>query len=256
MNGHLSNVPFVPDGCISFTLPEAIGDVTDPVWFGSIAPEWTALEDGCWRSTARSTDELSYELTVTPGEDVVDVDIEITNESDRHWDRAFAFNCFKPCRFDDPEDPTDETESFSPGPFASVADFECVRHWTGVDGELCRLTELPRKFGPRPTIQLYDVDGAPDADSIPFVANFDATPDVVTDGWLAIESPDSEYVVAIAADPTLFLFQNMEYSCIHSCPDFGALSPGETARARTRAYVAGTDLEGWYNRYRAEFEED
>lgn len=69
MNGHLSNVPSIADDCISFTVSETIGDVADPVWFGSITPEWTALENGRRRQHAGKPDELSYELTVAPRED-------------------------------------------------------------------------------------------------------------------------------------------------------------------------------------------
>ncbi|MCP3914472.1 MAG: hypothetical protein GY711_02820 [bacterium] len=112
------------------------------------------------------------------------------------------------------------------------------------------MIEVPRKFSTRPTVQSYSVEGAPPATDVPFAANFDATPDVTWEGWLAIQSRDGDRILATASQPPLFLFQNMEYSCIHSSPGFGALNPGETGHAWTRLYFVRASLEEWYGRLR------
>jgi hypothetical protein len=173
-------------------------------------------------------------VSIVPGEDTVDIHLRLTNASDRPWSQSLAFNCFH-C-----------------GIAPSVRDHECVRHWVRWNGEFKRLVEIPRVFGPRPTVQLYSVEGAPPGKEIPFVARFRATPEVVLEGWLAIQARDGKRLVAVVSRPALFLFQNMEYSCIHSSPGFGALAPGESREALTRLYFVEASLPEWYERMRAE----
>jgi hypothetical protein len=220
MSLHVRDVPAFPGEAFHLGVPEAIGDAAAAVWFGGLEPRWEPLDEGVWRQTGRRPGELSYTITVTPSEEWVDLDLELVNESPRKWEQSLAFNCVG-C-----------------GAAPSVSDHECVRHWCGVKGEPRRLIHVPRRFSPRATVQLYSVEGAPPGAEIPFVARFDATPDVTLEGWLAIVSRDGRRLVATASEPTLFLFQNMEYSCIHASPGFGPLRPGETGRARNRIHFA------------------
>jgi len=238
MGGTLTGVPAFPGDSFRLGIPEAIGDAVRAVWFDKIKPEWNELTDGVWRSVGRLEGELSYTATVTPHDDTVDVHLSLKNESDRTWWQGMAFNCFN-C-----------------GESVAVRDFECVRHWVRTQGRFRRLVEIPRKYGPRPTVQLYSVEGAPDAKGIPFVAGFQATPDVILQGWLAIQSHDGQRLVAVASRPTLFLFQNMEYSCIHASPGFGELGPGETGEALTRLYFVRSSVEEWHQRMQEEFTRD
>jgi hypothetical protein len=173
-------------------------------------------------------------LTLTPAYDTVDIDVSVTNLSTRIWTHSLAFHCFN-CRGS-----------------TSISDFECVRHWARTGGQFRRLIELPRMFSGRPTVQLYSAEGAPPAMQIPFVANFDATPDVVLDDWLAIQSRDGNCLAAAVSRPTLFLFQNMEYSCIHSAPSFGTLQPGQSGEASTRIYIVRASLQDWHRRMELE----
>lgn len=235
MGGMLTDIPAFPEERFGLGIPEAIGDAARTCWFVRISPEWQELTEGVWQSLGRAEGELTYTLTVTPSEEVVDIHVRLTNESPRPWAQSLAFNCF------------------SCGSAASIRDHECVRHWARTGGEFKRLIEIPRQFGPRPTIQLYSVEGAPRGRDIPFVANFQATPDVVLEGWLAIQSRDGQRLAAVASQPALFLFQNMEYSCIHSSPSLGALAPGETGEALTRIYFVESTLEAWYDRLKAEW---
>ncbi|HJN15998.1 MAG TPA: hypothetical protein QGH10_10925, partial [Armatimonadota bacterium] len=197
---------------------------------GSVEPKWEALDDGAWLQTARLENELSYAITLTPYDDVIDIHVKLTNESDRTWANSLAFNCFN-----------------VGGP--SVRDHECVRHWCRVGGEFKRLVEVPRKFSRRATIQLYSVEGQPPGSEIPFVHNFRATPEELDlEGWLAVVSRDGTRLVATASKPTLFLFQNMEYSCIHAAPSLGRLEPGETGEAINRIYFVEASLAEWHLR--------
>jgi hypothetical protein len=235
---HVLDVPTFPGEGFHLGIPEAIGDAARCVWFGGVEPVWEELGDGAWRQTARREGELSYAITATPREDVVELRLSLTNESDRAWAQSLAFNCFG-C-----------------GGAGSVSDHECVRHWCGSGGELRRLIEVPRRFSPRATVQLYSVEGAPPGADLPFVANFAATPDAVLEGWLAIQSRDETRLVATASRPALFLFQNMEYSCIHSAPGFGPLGPGETGEAANLVYFTEGPLDAWRRRMIADLRGD
>lgn len=231
MGAWLTQIPAFPGENFGLGFPEAIGDIARGCWFNNIRPEWRNLGDGVWEQVCRADGELSYAVTLIPGEDFVDARLQVTNESDRNWTQSFAFNCFQA------------------GGAPSIRDNECVRHWCRTGGEFKRLVELPRKFGPRPTIQLYSVEGALPGMDIPFVANFQSTPpDVALEGWLAIESRDGKRLVATVSRPALFLFQNMEYSCIHSAPSFGPLKSGETGEALTRVYFVESSVEEWHGR--------
>jgi len=234
MGGVLTEVPLFTGDAFHLGIPEAIGDAARALWPNAITPEWEELGEGAWRSAGRRQGELSYTATIAPGEDAVDIEIALTNESDRPWLHSLAFNCFG-C-----------------GGSVALSDHECVRHWVRASGAFRRLIELPRKLGPRPTIQLYSVEGAPPGGAIPFVAGFRATPDVLLEGWMAIRSRDGKRMVAAASKPALFLFQNMEYSCIHSAPGLGALHPGQIGKALTRLYFVEAPLGKWHERMRAE----
>lgn len=229
------DVPAFPGDRFGLGMPEAIGDAAQARWFNRLKPDWKELDNGVWESACQDEGELSYTMTVTPGEDTVDVRISLTNESDREWKQTIAFNCFQ-----------------SGGP-PVISDHECVRHWVGVNGKLTRLIEIPRKCGPRPTIQLYGVGGAPPWQEIPFVANFRASPeDVVLEPWMAIVARDGKRLVAAVSKPAMCLFQNMEYSCIHSSAGFGRLEPGQTGTAITKVYFVEASLEEFYARMRAD----
>ncbi len=232
MGGAITRVPVFPGERFGLGYPEAIGDAARACW--RIQPRWDRDAGGSWKSTGREPGELSYTMTVTPGDDMVDVHFTLTNESERHWKQTVAFNCFQ-C-----------------GGVPAIRDHECVRHWVRTGGQFKRLIEIPRKYGPRPAIQLYSVEGAPGGKEIPFVANFKATPDAIVEGWIAIESRDGKRLAATVSKPAMFLFQNMEYSCIHSGAGFGPLRPGETATAINKAYLVEASLDDWYKRMKAE----
>lgn len=235
MHCRLSGLPAFPGGVTSLGYPESIGDAARPVWYGTVRPSWEALGSGAWLSRGRQPGELAYEMTVTPSADFVETRFQLTNESSRSWRQSLAFNCVQ-C-----------------GSLPEIRDHECLRTWVGHEGRFRRLIELPRVFGPRPTIQLYSVAGAPPGREIPFVANFGATPDLTLEGWMAVQSRDGSRLVATLSRPALFLFQNLEYGCIHSAAGFGPLEPGQTGEAVNRVYFVEGSLEAWHERAGREF---
>jgi hypothetical protein len=234
MTGVLTNVSAFPGESFNLNIPEAIGDASQVVYTMNLDTVWTELGAGVWRTQAHLAGEIDFVLTVTPGSDAVDIDVSVTNRSARIWSHSLAFHCLV-C-----------------GAAPSIADFECKRHWARSAQQFRRLIEIPRKFSMRPTVQLYSVEGAPPGMQIPFVAQYDATPAEVLEGWLAIQSRDETSIAATVSKPALFLFQNMEYSCIHSGPSFGTLQPGQTGEALTRLYLARASLNDWYQRMKLE----
>lgn len=218
MSSWLSEVPAFPGARFSLGFPEAIGDAAAAVWYTTLVPEWEQPDTHIWQATGRQPGELRYQMTVDlSSDDAVAVSYTLENESDRNWQNALAFNCLA-C-----------------GGAWDVRDHDCERHWTGVAAEPVRLLDVPRQHSTRPAIQLYSTTSAPPAKDLPFVAGFHATPDVVLDPWMAVESRDGTRTVATVGRPAAFLFHNMEYSCIHAASSFGAIGPGESA-------TAGNDL--------------
>ena len=234
MGGRLYGVAGFPGDEFALNLPECIGDTARVLWggdFGTI--QWLDV-GGAWAASGRVTAEASFRMMVVPGVDTLDIDLQLVNESNRTWASSMAFNCF--------------ASANAP----SVRDFELVRHHVGLRGDCARLHPLPRLTSARPGIQVYGVSGAPAIADIPFAAAFKATAPFGCEDWLAVRSRDDRRLVAAVSKPALFLFQNCEFSCIHACPSFGRLAPGESGEALTRLYFVEDSLRGWYQRMRAE----
>lgn len=234
----LTEVAAFPGARLTASIPESIGDSARPFWFGSIKPDWGRDAAGNVVSSGSQPGELDYTATFTATEDTVDIRIRLTNRSAAPWSQTIAFNCFSPISVQE------------------VRDHECLRHWVGRHGKPVPLRRVPRRFGPRPAIQLYPIEGGPGWRDIPFVRNFDCSPDGAhMEPWMAIVSRDGQRLVAAASKPALFLFQNREYSCIHSGPTFGPLKPGETGYGLTRLYMVRQSLQEWYGRMKREMEQ-
>jgi hypothetical protein len=230
----ISNVSAFPGDHFSIACPEAIGDSSAPLWSRDLQTVWEKREHGILAATGGKAGQLSYKLTLTPSADAVKCEIELTNPGETTWPQGMAFN------------------SFQCGSAPSIRDHDCARHWVRSGGEFKILWQIPRVFGPRPSVQLYSVEGAPPGRDIPFVKNFQATPDAVIEPWMAIVSRDSQRLVATVAKPGLFLFQNREYACMNCGLDFGEVKPGQTARAINVIHFVQARLEDWHARMMAE----
>ena len=228
-SGLLNNLAAFPRGIIGIGFPECLGPAKAPSWQGNFTANWTDLGEGVWRVEGATEGLLTYSITVRPAEEHCDFEFSLTNTSTEAWDQGMAFNCVQA------------------GSLDKARDNECIRHWTGQQGQLVKLPALPRQYSPRPTVQLYSVEGQPPGAEIPFVANFQATPaDLVVEPWLAIESQDGRCSVATVSKPALFLFQNMEYSCIHSGCGFGPMEPGATSQAVNRVFAVARPVKELY----------
>jgi hypothetical protein len=236
MNSLITNVPGFGGDIFRLNFPEAIGPTNNRQIHSTIECSWEEGSPGTWKQTGRVDGMLKYTIDVSVHKDYVDFIQKLSNLSQEKWEQTMAFNCF------------------NNGSAHSVRDHECIRHWVRTDGEFKKLIEAPRVFGPRPALQLYNVEGAPPGRDIPFVARFQSTPEEFTmEGWMAIRARDDRHMVATVSKKALYTFQNREYSCIHSAPSFGSLEPGETGNALTRVYFVEASLEEWYDRMSEEF---
>lgn len=207
-------------------FPEAIGDIARPVFMTPDQPvKWTEVSPSEHLCEAVVDGELAYAMRVKTAGDTCDVEYALTNNSGRHWAHGMAFNCFN-CGYAPP-----------------LRDNEGLRNYIGVNGEAKPLAECPRVFSNRPGVQLYSVAGQPPGSELPFVAGFQATPaDFAAAPWMIMESKDGRSCAATISTPGLFLFQNSEYSCIHSATGFGRLAPGETSTGSNRMIIAEMTL--------------
>jgi len=210
-----------PGGYFTYRIPEAIGDVNREVWTASprtaVHPEWKPAAGGGWYYSWERDGLLRYSALAKRNQHAVDVHMTLKNLGDKPWRDSFSFSCF----------------NFRNMP--EFADFDGSRVFVKLDGRYAPITTIARKDSPRPTIQMWYVAGGPRG--LGFVESFQAAPEVYTDGVLAARSWDGKHLIAVASDKPLFLFNNMEFSCIHCCPSFGPLEPGQEGRALHRAYV-------------------
>lgn len=226
----VDDVPAFPAESFRLAYPEAIGDVASPVHEQSLSWTWQLLPGGALHCAATAPRELRLEMVFTPGDDFVDVEFAVKNSSTRSWQQGMAFNCFQ-C-----------------GQTPSIRDHDCLRHWVRSADGFRRLVEVHRVFGPRPTIQLYNVEGAPPVKDMPFPAGFNSTSKSLLEPWMAIVSRSAQRLVATVAKPAAFLFQNQEYSCIHAATGFGPIVPGQTATGSNRVYFVEASLSDWHAR--------
>ena len=230
----IEDVPAFPNETFRLGYPESIGDVASIVHQHDIAWRWYPLPGGAWRCRGRGRDELVFDMLLTPHEDFVEVEFALKNIGQSAWAQATAFNCFQ-C-----------------GSVPALRDHDGVRHFVRSGGSFHRLIELPRTFGPRPTIQFYGMEGAPPPDDLPFVHGFHATSPARIEPWMAIVSRDGTRLAATVSKPGLFLFQNHEYSCIHAATGFGSVVPGQTVVGRNRVYFVESTLPAWHARMTAD----
>jgi len=171
---------------------------------------------------------------MVPFEDHVDIHYQLTNLQDTAWTESLAFTCF------------------NHGSAPSLNDFELLRTYIWRDAKPYRLIDIERKWSTRPLVQLFGIEGARPWREVQFVAKFQASPDEPCSPLIAMQSRDGKLVTGVASHPPLFLFQNAEYSCIHSCPTFGPLKPNETGKAVSRLYF----LQGTARDLKKRYDED
>lgn len=213
--------PGVFDGCLTYRVPESIGDVDGGIWTHDsrtlVEPQWVPAENGGWQYSWEREGLLSYSVSAEAGECYVDIRLTLQNLSRRAWENTYAFPCLK----------THTSPQF--------LDYDGARTYLRVDGEYTSITKLARKDSHRPTLQFWYTNK--EDRPLGVAESFDASPDIYPDGFIAVRSWDRRHLVVATSDNPLFLFSNQEISCIHCCPGFGRLEPGETGTAFNRIYI-------------------
>ena len=190
-----------------------------PTWIGD-------AESGIVKTSVTVDKKVSYEITHTPFHDYVETEITITNLSNADWHGVSSFNCMNPVRAPKFKNIDDEK-------------YDLGRTFLSRNGEPTALTDTKRKRGPRPSLGVYiDEDDHP-REQPWMIHAFDATSDDRTDGtWMLKTSDDGNAYMATLSSRAAYLFNNTEYGCIHSAPDFGKIEPGKSKTIVCRFYFA------------------
>jgi hypothetical protein len=216
------------DDTFRYCIPEAIGSTGGALWMNTAAEEaeihWEEPDPGVFRYAWQRAGVLWYSVTARARDGVVEVEVKVKNLGTTAWPASLSFSCLQV------------------GATPSFADYDGTRTMLLVDDRWTPITQLPRRDSPRPTLQLWYLKGG--ARDLPFVEKFKATSSALPAGVIAVQSYDRSHVVALTADRPLFLFGNLEYGCIHCCPNLGTVQPGQVGTATHKVIIgANTTLE-------------
>ena len=228
-------VPGLPNQLFVLVIPETIGSREEMLLnFPDVSPRWKVPEeDGSIACEWTTEGRIRYAARLVPGEDFVDVEMEIENLTSRLWQDVFSFNCLNPT---------------GAAPFR---DLEMKRTWISREGNLLRLAETTRPRGPMPTVGFYLHESVPAGQEPSFVRGFEATNAVRTDRpWIVTLSDAGTHFMAAAAPEAVFLFNNVDRGCIHAAPSFGDIGPREKGRAVARFYFARGGVSEFLRRWR------
>ncbi|KKL67489.1 hypothetical protein LCGC14_2134480, partial [marine sediment metagenome] len=207
--------------------------------FPEVKIKWTGPDaDGAVESGWTTDGRIRYTTRLIPAADYVDVEMTITNLSDRLWRDVFAFNCLNPT----------SAKLFQ--------DWKLKRTYMSAHGRPMRMDGTKRVRGHMPTVGFYTHEQTPWGLESPFVRGFSAiSPDRTDGSWIVtLSDPPGAYMAATTPD-SLFLFDNLDRCCIHSAPSFGDIGPGESSTTVCRLYMAAGGLEGFLKRYRKDLTE-
>jgi len=167
--------------------------------------------------------ELGLRLEVAGTEEGADLQLSVTNKTDRTWPEIAAIiPCFNPGK--QPE--VSETETF--------LDKEQERTWFLAEEGLVPLIHRDIHFN-------HDLRNAIDAETTDgkyvWHGKWPTSQTNATGGILMRESTDKTWVAAIAWDNFLSVQGHNPWFCMHQSIRVGPLAPGETSTTRGRIYL-------------------
>lgn len=230
-------VPKLSHRVFGLGIPETIG-CREQMWLVNhpdVRIAWEVdTETGTVSTTWTDEAVIAYTVYLIPSEDYVDIEMTITNLSDKTWHDVFSFNCVSPARAPD------------------LNDSALVRTYMSVAGRPKALSETTRITGHMPTVGVY-LPHSHEQHVPPFAGAFEATSTDRTDGaWLVTVSESDSAYMATASGDAMFLFDNTRLGCIHSSPSFGAIEPGNEKTVVSRVYLAHGTLDDFLSRYAAD----
>ena len=231
------SVPALPDQfSFSFVVPETTGYVDKVALnFPGQKPIWAKDDKDGSVSYTLENENVVYNVRLVPSADDVTVIESLKNKTDEKWEHAFTFPCFG----------TERVRRFS--------DTEFDRTFLMLADGLTPIKEIERTASKRPLLQFYYMEGKRYPEHS-FMDNFKATSPVAAKGsYVLTVSKDGKAVVGTATRDAAFLFNNGEFSCIHACPDFGTIYPGETRTAVTKLYFLQGGAKEFQERYQKDF---
>ena len=201
-----------PGNDFSVNIPEQIFAADGrKAGFLDFQPEWSASGDQLLFDWCRPA-KAAISVALAPSPLALAYTITVRNLQDKPWENTCAFPCFNQSAAPDFEDRLME------------------RTYIPTRSGLRRLFDVPRVKPPsgRP-FQIFLLQGADDR----VLPDFGCTnPLRASAGYIITESRDGAWSLGMASESPVFLFNNQEISCIHACPGFGDLRPGEQ---RTRS---------------------
>ena len=220
----------------ALTMPETIGCEEEGMLlnFPGLPIHWETNNDSQTVASSYTIPEkISYSLLVLAHEDFVDAEMTIKNLTKNTWHNVWSFNCLSPSGAEDYQDTLLERTYMSSG------------------NKPILLSKTTRKIGPRPTIGVYYSDKVAADKEYPFVEDFEATSPIRTDdSYLIAFSKDGNYYMAATSPQALFLFDNLEYKCIHSAPLFGDIQPQQSVTVTCRFYFSKGSVEDFVERFK------
>jgi hypothetical protein len=218
----------------ALTVPETIGNrekmllnfpETNLVWEGP-------GDDGVVTTGWTNDSVISYSLELIPGKDFIDAAMNITNLSEDKWEDVWSFNCLNPVKA------------------TTFQDLEMDRTYMSTKEGPKRLSDTKRIIGHRPSIGVYYSEKMELDEQWAFISWFEATSLDRTDGdYLVTLSESGKTYMAATSPNTLYLFNNLDFTCIHAAPTFGNIGPGESSSLTTRFYFSEGGLKDFLKRF-------
>lgn len=236
----------LPGNTIRLAVPEWFCEEDGHIHIGEMKPRWTEVEPSRAIGVIAGP-EGRADLRILADAESVAVTITLSNNTHRTWRTVSDFCCW----------------SFMPAP--DFADYELARTFvwrapssgpgvpaggsvsgssgTGVPaGELVRSLQLHRPGGERPLFLFQPVGDRTRFERVkPLVNKRSTCLETLAAGAISVVSRDGRWSATVEAVSPLFAFNNGEYACLHSCPDYGHIAPGATAARTTRLRILPVD---------------
>ena len=188
-------------------------------------------------------EQVVFAVKMIPGADSIEVHHSVTNKTAAPWQHVYSFPCLSAAGTPPFQD-FGMQRTFLPIAGKGLLTGRQVFGKGAVRG-MCRLVDP--SFGKHAFIDIQAA-GPPPAILTPLEAEYP---------YEFIASEDGKWLVAVAAEKAAFFFNNAYGSCIHTCPYFGEIKPGETKSVLSRIYFLQGDpetlAETLHERYRRDF---
>ena len=227
--------PAFPETLFCYVVPESMGNAEQGTIYshGDMNPVvWTDPDEKGTIGFKGENDSAEFAVKLTPSEDSVEILQTVLNKTEKVWNHVYSFPCLATLYV--PE----------------IRDFDMTRTYIPIEGKGALTTR--EVFGKevsrgicrmvKPTFGKHEF-----ADQFPTSALKASKP------YLFMVSKDKKWIAAMATKEAAFLFTNGGNSCIHACPYFGQINPGEEKTILSRIYIIKGTAEDLEHRYKQDF---